>query len=186
VSHKHARDRAEKHKSCSFARLPHELWRQHIVLSVICPLPSVRVRSRGFPQMGGCYLLKYNGGDSGIKISVLYWRCSLIRVSVIRGYSVFLFLLDDAFTSTELKRTTKWPWPNLECCVRICLQELSKNTKFLFRSASAEIWTQVNSDKKYKFCSLARDVRIHLFIYVCYLLLITWWEFNTNWIKPCQ
>jgi hypothetical protein len=35
--------------------------------------------------MGGCYLLKYNGGDSGIKISVLYWRCSLIRVSVIRG-----------------------------------------------------------------------------------------------------
>jgi hypothetical protein len=26
VSHMHARDRAEKHKSCSFARLPHELW----------------------------------------------------------------------------------------------------------------------------------------------------------------
>jgi hypothetical protein len=88
VSHKH--DRAEKHKSCSFARLPHELWRQRIVLSIICPLPSVRVRSRGFPQMGGCYLLKYNGGDSGFKISVLYWRCSLIRVSVIRGSSAFL------------------------------------------------------------------------------------------------
>jgi hypothetical protein len=35
---------------------------------LFCPLPSVRVRSRGFPQMGGCYLLKYNGGDSGIKI----------------------------------------------------------------------------------------------------------------------
>jgi hypothetical protein len=52
---------------------------------LFCPLPSVRVRSRGFSQMGGCYLLKYNGGDSGIKISVLYRRCSLIRVSVIRG-----------------------------------------------------------------------------------------------------
>jgi hypothetical protein len=88
VSHKHARDRAEKHKSRSFSRLPHELWRQRIVLSVICPLPSVRVRSRGFPQMGGCYLFKYNGGDSVIKISVLYWRCSLITVSVIRGYTI--------------------------------------------------------------------------------------------------
>jgi hypothetical protein len=83
-------NRAEKHKSCSFARLPHELWRQRIVLSVICPLPSLRVRSRGFSQMGGCYLLKYNGGDSGIKISVLYWRCSLNRVSVIRGFTVFI------------------------------------------------------------------------------------------------
>jgi hypothetical protein len=41
--------------------------------------------------MGGCYLLKYNGGDSGIKISVLYLRCSLIRMSVIRGSTVVLF-----------------------------------------------------------------------------------------------
>jgi hypothetical protein len=89
VSHKHARDRAEKHKSCSFARLPHELWRQRIVLSVICQLPSVRVRSRVFPQMGGCYLLKHNRGVSGIQISVPYWRCSLISVSVIRGFTVF-------------------------------------------------------------------------------------------------
>jgi hypothetical protein len=55
---------------------------------LFCPLPSVRVRLRGFPQMGGCYLLKYNGGDSGIKISVLYWRCSLIKVSVISGSTV--------------------------------------------------------------------------------------------------
>ena len=39
--------------------------------------------------MGGCYLLKYNGGDSGIKISVLYWRCSLISVSVIRGSTAY-------------------------------------------------------------------------------------------------
>jgi hypothetical protein len=54
-----------------------------------CPLPSVRVRSRRFPHVGGCYLLKYNGGDSGMMISVLYRRCSLIRVSVIRGSSVF-------------------------------------------------------------------------------------------------
>jgi hypothetical protein len=86
VSHKHDRDGVEKHKSCSFVRLTHELWRQRIVLSVICPLPTVRTRSRGFPQMGGCSLLKYNGGDSGNKISVLYWRSSLIRVSVIRGF----------------------------------------------------------------------------------------------------
>jgi hypothetical protein len=28
------------------------------------------------------------GGDSGNRIFVLYWRCSLIRVSVIRGYTV--------------------------------------------------------------------------------------------------
>jgi hypothetical protein len=56
---------------------------------LFCPLPSVRVRSRGFPQMGGCYLLKYNGGDSGIKISLLYWRCLLIRVFVSRGSTVF-------------------------------------------------------------------------------------------------
>jgi hypothetical protein len=39
--------------------------------------------------MEGCYVLKYNGGDSGIKISVLYWRCSLIRVSVVRGSTGF-------------------------------------------------------------------------------------------------
>jgi hypothetical protein len=29
------------------------------------------------------------GGDSGNRIFVLYWRCSLIRVSVIRGSTVF-------------------------------------------------------------------------------------------------
>jgi hypothetical protein len=91
VSHKHARDRAEKHKSYSFARLQHELWRQRIVLSVICPLPFVRVRWRGFPEMRGCYLLKYNGGDSGINIFVLYWRCFLIRVCVIRGSTDIYF-----------------------------------------------------------------------------------------------
>jgi hypothetical protein len=28
------------------------------------------------------------GGDSGNRILVLYWRCSLIRVSVIRGSTV--------------------------------------------------------------------------------------------------
>jgi hypothetical protein len=27
VSHKHVRDQAKQHESCSFARLPHELWR---------------------------------------------------------------------------------------------------------------------------------------------------------------
>jgi hypothetical protein len=39
--------------------------------------------------MGGCYLLKFNGGDVGIRIPVLYWRCPLIRVSVIRGSTVY-------------------------------------------------------------------------------------------------
>jgi hypothetical protein len=30
-----------------------------------------------------------NGGDSGNRIFVLYWRCPLIRVSVIRDSTVF-------------------------------------------------------------------------------------------------
>jgi Holliday junction resolvase RusA-like endonuclease len=29
------------------------------------------------------------GGDSGNRIFVLYWKCSLIRVSVIRGSTIF-------------------------------------------------------------------------------------------------
>jgi hypothetical protein len=29
------------------------------------------------------------GGDSGNRVFVLYWRCPLIRVSVIRGSTVF-------------------------------------------------------------------------------------------------
>jgi hypothetical protein len=33
-------------------------------------------------------LLKYNGGDSGIKISILYWRCSLISVRNERSNSI--------------------------------------------------------------------------------------------------
>jgi hypothetical protein len=32
------------------------------------------------------------GGDSGNRIFVLYWRCPLIRVSVIRGSTVLPFL----------------------------------------------------------------------------------------------
>jgi hypothetical protein len=31
------------------------------------------------------------GGDPGNRIFVLYWRCSLIRVSVIRGSTVYTF-----------------------------------------------------------------------------------------------
>jgi hypothetical protein len=30
------------------------------------------------------------GDDSGNRIFVLYWRCPLIRVSIIRGSTVFL------------------------------------------------------------------------------------------------
>jgi hypothetical protein len=33
--------------------------------------------------MGGYYLLKSNGGDSGNRIFVLYWRCPLIRGSTV-------------------------------------------------------------------------------------------------------
>jgi hypothetical protein len=48
VSDKHARDRAEKHKSCSFARLTHELWRQRIVLSVtLCPRSFTGISANG-------------------------------------------------------------------------------------------------------------------------------------------
>ena len=34
------------------------------------------------------YPVRY-GGDSGNRIFVLYWRCPLIRVSVIRGSTVY-------------------------------------------------------------------------------------------------
>ena len=34
------------------------------------------------------YPVRY-GGDSGNRILVLYWRCPLIRVSVIKGSTVF-------------------------------------------------------------------------------------------------
>jgi hypothetical protein len=62
---------------------------------LFCPL-SVRYRLSAlvhgdFRKWEVATVLKYNGGDSGIKISVLYWRCSLIRVSVIRGSFVFFY-----------------------------------------------------------------------------------------------
>ena len=80
---------------------------------LFCPLPSVRVGSRGFPQMGGCYLLKYNGGDWEIKISVIYWRCSLIRVSAIRGstdiHTFFKNLGDTSkFKASEVEEGVTW------------------------------------------------------------------------------
>jgi hypothetical protein len=34
------------------------------------------------------------GGDSGNRIFVLYWRCPLIRVSVIRGATVYMCVPD--------------------------------------------------------------------------------------------
>jgi hypothetical protein len=37
------------------------------------------------------------GGDSGNRIFVLYWRCSLIRVSVIGGSTVLGYLMDICF-----------------------------------------------------------------------------------------
>jgi hypothetical protein len=40
--------------------------------------------------VGGYCLLKSNGGDSGNRMFVLYWRCPLIRVSVIRGSTVIV------------------------------------------------------------------------------------------------
>jgi hypothetical protein len=53
--------------------------------------------------MGDYYLLKSNGGDTGIKIPVLYWRCPLIRVSVIRGSTV------DKTDSYKFECSTYWP-----------------------------------------------------------------------------
>jgi hypothetical protein len=37
------------------------------------------------------------GGDSGNRIFFLYWRCSLIRVSVIRGSTLFTNFFDNTF-----------------------------------------------------------------------------------------
>ena len=39
------------------------------------------------------YPVRY-GGDSGNRIFVLYWRCPLIRVSVIRGSTVFKLIFE--------------------------------------------------------------------------------------------
>jgi hypothetical protein len=62
------------------------------VYVLFCPLsvsfPLSAFVHGGVPQMGGYYLLKSNGGDSGNRIFVLYWRCPLIRVSVITGSTV--------------------------------------------------------------------------------------------------
>jgi hypothetical protein len=76
----------------SSALFPHSLASQgrqyeksreclRIVLCVVCPRSSTGISANG-------RLLKYNEGDSGIKIPVLYWRCSSIKVSVMRGSSV--------------------------------------------------------------------------------------------------
>jgi hypothetical protein len=51
------------------------------------------------------------GGDSGNRIFVLYWRCSLIRVSVIRGFTVYISmcLTQNQFTRNNMmsNETTK-------------------------------------------------------------------------------
>jgi hypothetical protein len=53
------------------------------------------------------------GGDSGNRIFVLYWRCSLIRVPVIRGSTV----LENSSAHTETAKTT--------VPVTVSIQELS-------------------------------------------------------------
>jgi hypothetical protein len=55
--------------------------------------------------MGGYYLLKYKGGDSGNRIFVLYWRCPLIRASVIGGSTVF-FLVSKILNFETLSNIT--------------------------------------------------------------------------------
>jgi hypothetical protein len=49
------------------------------------------------------------GGDSGNRIFVLYWKCPLIRVSVIRGSSVYPMtrITIDAMETSDLARFTK-------------------------------------------------------------------------------
>jgi hypothetical protein len=39
------------------------------------------------------------GGDSGNRIFVLYWRCPLIRVSVIRGSLYYVLMYVDMYMS---------------------------------------------------------------------------------------
>jgi hypothetical protein len=41
------------------------------------------------------------GGDSGNRIFVLYWRCPLIRVSVIRGSTVLDYFKGWSFNSRD-------------------------------------------------------------------------------------
>jgi hypothetical protein len=59
--------------------------------------------------MGGCYLLKYNGGDSGIKIPFLYWRCPLIRGStVLYLYTQCSVSCDEMGTESVAGKMTKY------------------------------------------------------------------------------
>jgi hypothetical protein len=45
------------------------------------------------------------GGDSGNRIFVVYWRCPLIRVSVIRGSTVYTYF----FLNFKVKTSTFVP-----------------------------------------------------------------------------
>ena len=82
-------------------------WRQTVALSslVHCQARDANTRKADSVYVLFCYLsvilcphsfteifangwLKYNGGDLGIKIPVIYWRCLLIRLSVMRGSTV--------------------------------------------------------------------------------------------------
>jgi hypothetical protein len=56
------------------------------------------------------------GGDSGNRIFVLYWRCSLIRVSVIRGSTIIWFL-------------KYWTLPTEESLVLCLLKVVSPTTR---------------------------------------------------------
>jgi hypothetical protein len=86
------------------------------------------------------------GGDSGNRIFVLYWRCSLIRVSIIRGSTVLSFypiicctglyssMPQEAIhnclmtcSSTRLKRSGASPSP----CFKLCLTSKSSSVCIL-------------------------------------------------------
>jgi hypothetical protein len=79
VSYKHDRDTEQSNRNR--ASLPgfHSSSEDHTT----CIFPGVKRPERRAD------LLKYNGGEAGIKIPVLYWRCPLIRASVIRGSTVY-------------------------------------------------------------------------------------------------
>jgi hypothetical protein len=53
------------------------------------------------------------GGDSGNRIFVLYWRCSLIRVSVIRGSTVTRLMSQ---TSINMSTYTEIPFSFNHVC----------------------------------------------------------------------
>jgi hypothetical protein len=61
------------------------------------------------------------GGDSENRIFVLYWRCPLIRVSVIRGSTVFKFP-ENKEISLYILQNSSCPCSVFSIEVRLCFE----------------------------------------------------------------